>query len=70
MKAVVMTAPGGPEVMELVERPEPIPGPGEALVAIAASGVKRLSLMLTLLCTRTRMSSKRSMNSRSREPSA
>jgi NADPH:quinone reductase len=39
MKAVAMTAPGGPEVMELVERPEPIPGPGEALVELAASGV-------------------------------
>lgn len=39
MKAVVMTRQGGPEVMEFVERPGPVPGPGQALVEIAAAGV-------------------------------
>lgn len=39
MKAVVMMRQGGPEVMEFVERPEPVPGPGEALVEIAVAGV-------------------------------
>ncbi|MFY0576577.1 quinone oxidoreductase family protein [Cystobacter fuscus] len=39
MKAVVMTRQGGPEVMALVERPEPVAGPGEVLVEIAAAGV-------------------------------
>jgi NADPH:quinone reductase len=39
MRAVVMTRRGGPEVIELVERPEPVPGPGEALVEIAAAGI-------------------------------
>ncbi|MCY1075786.1 quinone oxidoreductase family protein [Archangium lansingense] len=39
MKAVVMTRQGGPEVMAFVERPEPVAGPGEALVEIAAAGV-------------------------------
>jgi NADPH:quinone reductase len=44
MKAVVMTGPGGPEVMEYVERPEPVPGPGEALVEIAAAGVNFMDI--------------------------
>ncbi|MGV6872047.1 quinone oxidoreductase family protein [Pseudochelatococcus sp. B33] len=39
MKAVVMTRTGGPEVIAYVERPAPMPGPGEALVEIAAAGV-------------------------------
>ncbi|MDG4884743.1 quinone oxidoreductase [Mesorhizobium sp. WSM4884] len=39
MKAVVMTAQGGPEVIELVELPEPEAGPGEVLVKVAAAGV-------------------------------
>ncbi|WNG17206.1 quinone oxidoreductase family protein [Cystobacter fuscus] len=39
MKAVVMTRQGGPEVLASVERPEPVAGPGEALVEIAAAGV-------------------------------
>jgi NADPH2:quinone reductase len=39
MKAIVMNRPGGSEVLEIVDRPEPIPGPGEALVEIAAAGV-------------------------------
>lgn len=39
MKAVVMTAQGGPEVIELVELSEPEPGPAEVLVEVAAAGV-------------------------------
>ena len=39
MRAVVYREPGGPEVLELVERPVPEPGPGEVRVAIALSGV-------------------------------
>ncbi|GGC75624.1 quinone oxidoreductase family protein [Chelatococcus reniformis] len=39
MKAIAMTRPGGPEVLELRERPEPAPGPGEVLVEVAAAGV-------------------------------
>jgi NADPH2:quinone reductase len=34
-----VTAPGGPEVLELVDRPDPRPGPGELLVDVAAAGV-------------------------------
>lgn len=39
MKAVQVREPGGPEKMELVDVPVPPPGPGQALVRIAASGV-------------------------------
>lgn len=39
MKAVVFSAPGGPEVLRLVDRPEPSPGPGDVLVCVAVSGV-------------------------------
>jgi len=39
MKTIAMTAVGGPEVLELLDLPEPVPGPGEVLVEVAASGV-------------------------------
>src|SRR5712692_7376558 len=39
MRAVVYSEPGGPEVLHLVERPDPSPGPGEVLVRTAVSGV-------------------------------
>jgi NADPH2:quinone reductase len=39
MKAIRINETGGPEKMELVDLPQPVPGPGQALVRIAASGV-------------------------------
>ncbi len=39
MRAVVYRETGGPEVLDLVERPEREPGPGEVLVRVAYSGV-------------------------------
>ncbi len=39
MRAVTYTRPGGPEVLELADRPTPEPGPGEVLVRLAVSGV-------------------------------
>lgn len=39
MKAVVMNRAGGPEVLEYVERPDPVPGASDALVEIAVAGV-------------------------------
>jgi NADPH2:quinone reductase len=39
MKAIRMTRAGGTEVLELVDQPEPVPGPGQALVEVAAAGV-------------------------------
>ena len=41
MKAVEITRPGAPEVLSLGDRPDPVPGPGEVLVRVAASGVNR-----------------------------
>jgi len=41
MKAVEITRPGAPEVLSLGERPDPVAGPGEVLVRVAASGVNR-----------------------------
>src|SRR4029079_10756578 len=39
MKAILVQDPGGPERMQLADVPTPAPGPGEALVRLAASGV-------------------------------
>ena len=39
MRAVVYTRTGDPDVLELVERSEPSPGPGEVLVRVTVSGV-------------------------------
>jgi len=39
MRAVVYRETGGPEVLSFVERPEPVPEPGEVLVNVAISGV-------------------------------
>jgi NADPH:quinone reductase len=39
MKCIQVTNPGGPESMQLVDAPTPTPGPKQALVQIAASGV-------------------------------
>ena len=39
MKAIRVTAFGGPEVLKLEEVPTPQPGPGEVLVRIRAAGV-------------------------------
>jgi len=44
MKTVVMIAVGGPEVIEILELPEPVPGPGEVLVEIAAAGVNFMDI--------------------------
>lgn len=39
MRAIQITRNGGPEVLESVEAPQPIPAPGQALVHIEAAGV-------------------------------
>ena len=41
MQAIEISAPGGPEVLRLVERTVPQPGPDEVLVRVAAAGVNR-----------------------------
>jgi NADPH:quinone reductase-like Zn-dependent oxidoreductase len=39
MKAIVIRAYGGPEVLKFEERPDPIAGPGDVLVRVAATSV-------------------------------
>lgn len=39
MRTVVAPAAGGPEVLALVDRPDPVPGPDEVVVRVAAAGV-------------------------------
>jgi NADPH2:quinone reductase len=41
MRAIEITAPGGPEVLRPCERPAPEPKAGELLIAVQASGVNR-----------------------------
>ncbi len=45
MHAVVITEPGGPEVLSWTEVPDPVPAPGEVVIDIAAAGVNRADLM-------------------------
>ncbi|HEY5354592.1 MAG TPA: NAD(P)H-quinone oxidoreductase [Streptosporangiaceae bacterium] len=45
MQAVVITHPGGPEVLRLEEVPDPVPGPGEVLVEVASAGLNRADIM-------------------------
>jgi NADPH2:quinone reductase len=41
MRAIEISAPGGPEVLRPCERPQPAPAAGELLIAVQASGVNR-----------------------------
>lgn len=45
MKAVVITRPGGPEVLEIQERPTPNPGLGQVRVRVRASALNRADLL-------------------------
>jgi putative PIG3 family NAD(P)H quinone oxidoreductase len=45
MRAVVITQPGGPEVLRLEEVPDPVPGPSEVLVEVAAAGLNRADVL-------------------------
>ena len=44
MKAMVMKATGGREMLQYAERPEPVAGPGQALVEIAFAGVNFMDI--------------------------
>ena len=41
MKTVEISAYGAPDVLRLAERPQPVPGAGELLIRVSASGINR-----------------------------
>ena len=45
MRAAVITGYGGPEVLRVMDVPEPVPGPGEVLVDVVASALNRADLL-------------------------
>jgi putative PIG3 family NAD(P)H quinone oxidoreductase len=45
MKAVIVTSPGGPEKLSLGDVPDPQAGPGEVVLAVAATAVNRADIM-------------------------
>ena len=45
MKAVIITRPGGPEVLKLEERPKPEPGVGQIRVRVRASALNRADIL-------------------------
>ena len=48
MRAIDPDAPGGPEVLRVVERPVPRPGPDELLIRVEAAGVNRPDVLQRL----------------------
>ena len=45
MKAIIITRPGGPDVLEMQDRPKPEPGVGQIRVRVRASALNRADLM-------------------------
>lgn len=45
MRAITITSPGGPEVLQIAEVPDPVPAVGEVLIDVTASGVNRADLL-------------------------
>jgi len=45
MKAIEISAPGGPEILRLTERPAPLPLAGEVVIAVTAAGINRPDIM-------------------------
>ena len=45
MRAVIITRPGGPEVLEIQERPKPEPGIGQIRVRVRASALNRADVL-------------------------
>lgn len=41
MKAVVITKPGAPEVLQLTDRPQPVPLSHDVLIKVSAAGINR-----------------------------
>jgi len=45
MRVIEVEQPGGPEMLTVIERPDPVPGAGELLIRVAAAGVNRADLL-------------------------
>ncbi len=45
MRAIEITQYGGPEVLRLGQRPDPVAGPGEVLIRVRASGINRSDVL-------------------------
>ena len=45
MRAVVVTEPGEPEVLAVQEVPDPVAGPGEVIVRVAAAALNRADVL-------------------------
>jgi putative PIG3 family NAD(P)H quinone oxidoreductase len=45
MRAVIASGSGGPEVLSILELPDPVPGPGEVVLDVAAAGLNRADLL-------------------------
>lgn len=45
MKAIQMTEQGGPDVLRLVDLPDPVPGPGQVLIRVEAAAVNFSDVM-------------------------
>ena len=45
MHAIMISEPGGPDVLSWTEQPDPRPGPGEVLLNVAAAAVNRADLL-------------------------
>ena len=48
MRAIAIAVPGAADVLRLVDRPYPAPGPGEVLIAVEAAGVNRPDVLQRL----------------------
>src|SRR3954471_19446349 len=46
MRAVLVRQPGGPDALELVERPVPVPGPGHVQIRAEAFGVGQPDVLI------------------------
>ncbi len=44
MMAITVPTPGGPDALRPTELPDPVPGPGEVLIEVAAAGVNHADL--------------------------
>jgi putative PIG3 family NAD(P)H quinone oxidoreductase len=45
VRAVVITRPGGPEVLEVQDVPDPVAAPGEVIIDVVASAINRADLL-------------------------